>query len=144
MFTNGTRPIRVAATVFGLVVIGVSGVCYTQENGVGMGEYYARCESCHGLTGKGDGYFAKELTTRVPDLTTIAKRNNGVFNFERVYEFIDGRQIRRAHGGEMPLWGDFYKVEAEEYFIPYSESSEALLDARIRALTQYVYSLQAK
>ena len=60
-----------------------------------------------------------------------------------MYEFIDGRRIRRAHGGEMPIWGDFYKAEAEEYFIPYSESSEALQDVRIRALTHYVYGLQA-
>jgi mono/diheme cytochrome c family protein len=135
------RPIKIAAAVLGLMVISVPGIGYTQGVDIGKREYYAHCEVCHGVTGKGDGYFARELVTRVPDLTTISQRNNGVFPFKRVYEFIDGTQVVGAHGGEMPIWGDYYKAAAAEYYMPYSD---ALLRARILALSEYVYSLQAK
>jgi len=54
-------------------------------------EYETHCAVCHGLGGKGDGVFAAQLKsgTVVPDLTGLAKGNNGVFPFKRVYETID-------------------------------------------------------
>jgi len=70
-------------------------------------DYYVRyCSVCHGQQGKGDGEFANLLKTPPPDLTMIAKRNDGNFPDFKVAEAIDGRRAIAAHGtGDMPIWG---------------------------------------
>ena len=71
------------------------------------------------------------------------KKNNGVFPFTRVYEIIDGRQEVRAHGTrEMPIWGKDLSFGALTG-IPYY-NDEAFVRARVLALTEYIYRLQAK
>src|SRR3990172_5771471 len=64
----------------------------------GKKEYESRCAVCHGSDGKGLGPYAGIINTRIADVTTLSKRNGGVFPAERVYEIIDGRQAIRAHG----------------------------------------------
>ena len=44
----------------------------------GRAEYAARCASCHGPTGTGDGHFREFLNRAPTDLTTIARANGGV------------------------------------------------------------------
>lgn len=91
-------------------------------------EYRVHCAVCHGLSGKGDGPFAQQLKsgTVMPDLTELAKKNNGVFPFKRVYENIESGKVS-AHGTrEMPIWGERY------------------VRARILALTRHINNLQAK
>ena len=84
--------------------------------------------------------------TVVTNLSELSKANNGVFPFTRVYETIDGTVLLRAHGNkEMPVWGSRYRIEAGDS--SYNESradAEAFVRARILALTEYVYRLQAK
>ena len=46
---------------------------------VGKREYQANCANCHGVGGKGDGPIADLLTKKATDLTTLAKKNGGVF-----------------------------------------------------------------
>jgi hypothetical protein len=49
----------------------------------------------------------------------IAKKNNGVFPFDSVYEIIDGRKTVIAHGTrDMPIWGDRYMPEPNRTLIP--------------------------
>ena len=114
----------------------------------GKYEYEAHCATCHGLTGKGDGPFAQQLKsgTVVPNLTEISKRNNGVFSFMRVSDIIDGTESVTAHGPrQMPIWGPRYKSEVgENVYDDYRADVEAFARARILALTEYVYRLQAK
>jgi hypothetical protein len=44
--------------------------------------------------------------TPPPDLTTLAKKNNGVFPVISVYRNIDGRNLVESHEGrEMPYLG---------------------------------------
>src|SRR3974377_726288 len=82
---------------------------WAQEPDVGKIEYQWSCVACHGVDGKGTGPLAAELNTKPADLTTIAKRNNGVFPINRVYETIDGRQQVKSHGPrEMPFWVFIY------------------------------------
>jgi mono/diheme cytochrome c family protein len=52
----------------------------------GKYEYEAHCAVCHGLSGAGDGSFAQLFKAGIsmPDLTELAKKNNGVFPFMRV------------------------------------------------------------
>ena len=111
----------------------------------GKREYDENCASCHGPLGKGDGAFRELLKIAVPDLTVLAKNNGGVFPVGRVYEVIDGRQQVASHGPrEMPIWGADYSVLAAPAFDDYPFNTEVLVRARILALTEYLYRLQAK
>lgn len=111
----------------------------------GKREYDENCASCHGPGGKGDGAFRELLKTTVPDLTVLAKNNGGVFPVGRVYEVIDGRQEVASHGPrEMPIWGADYSVVAAPAFDDYPFDAEVLVRARILALMEYIYRLQAK
>lgn len=112
---------------------------------LGKQEYESNCIACHGLTGKGDGYFAQYLKLPVPDLTTIAKRNGGVFPADRMIEIIDGRQALKGHGPRnMPIWGTTYTEKAASYYGGFAFNSEQFVRARILALVDYLYSLQAR
>lgn len=109
---------------------------------VGKFEYVARCATCHGLNGAGDGPLSRLLKKPVSDLTTLSKRNDGVFPFMRVYETIDGRQELEAHGSrEMPIWGNEYRAGS---YVARGYSPESFIRAKILALTEYIYRLQAK
>jgi mono/diheme cytochrome c family protein len=127
--------------------IGISGTSYAQKKGdFGKYEYDTDCAVCHGKVGNGLGPYTGMLNTRIPDLTILAKNNNGVFPFQRVYEVIDGRQPVKAHGpSDMPIWGDRYVARAREFYWeePYS-NVEDVVRARILALTEYVNRMQAK
>ncbi len=41
--------------------------------------FRAYCASCHGSEGRGDGPMAPILKTQPSDLTTISRRNHGIF-----------------------------------------------------------------
>ena len=114
----------------------------------GKYEYEAHCAVCHGMSGIGDGSFAQlfRAGTLMPNLTEFSKKNNGVFPFKRIYETIDGTQNVEAHGTKlMPVWGPRYKFEAGRRFDDdFPADSEAFVRARILALTEYLYHLQAK
>jgi len=62
----------------------------------------------------------------MPDLTSIAKRNGGVFPVDRVMMNIDGRAMPRAHGtSEMPIWGNESGVKGSAYFRGFPDYSAA-------------------
>jgi len=92
----------VAATVL------ISASAFADEPIAQSGEenYEQFCAACHGESGTGDGPVAGSLTKAVPDLTQIAKNNDGVFPFKEVRSRIDGRWDIEAHGTKMmPVWG---------------------------------------
>ena len=62
-----------------------------------------------GIDGKGKGPLAGQLKVAPTNLTALAKKNNGVFPFDAVYETIDGIKVIIAHGTrDMPIWGNRY------------------------------------
>ncbi len=132
--------------LLGTVTFGVSTMAIAAEAlDVGKREYDASCANCHGLDGKGGGSFAQMLQVSMPDLTTLAKRNGGVFPVARVYNVIDGREEIKAHGTrEMPIWGKHFSFRAEPQYDEYAYEAEAFVRARILALIDYLYRLQAK
>ena len=62
----------------------------TERVDFGRVEYRARCATCHGLKGKGDGSMAARLTRKPSDLTTLAKNNNGILPVTAMYSVITG------------------------------------------------------
>ena len=115
---------------------------------IGKNEYMRSCASCHGTTGKGDGYVVKALIKRPADLTKLSEVNKGVFPFSRIYDAIDGRIDVIAHGSrEMPVWGEFYSREWTTGLPPAlasKEIAESMLRVRILALIEYISTLQGK
>lgn len=112
----------------------------------GQREFQRSCASCHGTGGKGDGVLVPHLRRSPPDLTQLARNNQGVFPFQRLYEVIDGDKLP-AHGTrDMPVWGLQYRVEDAEY---YSDSGltydpQALARARILGLLEYLNRIQTR
>jgi mono/diheme cytochrome c family protein len=140
------KPAWMIAGLAAALGVGQPWVAFGQQKvDLGKREYDANCAVCHGAKGKGDGPYAGASEAGVSDLTLLARRNNGVFPFARVYEFIDGTQVVKAHGTrEMPIWGADYKVKAAEYYVDVPFNPESYVRARILALVEYVYRLQAK
>ncbi|HEY7163259.1 MAG TPA: cytochrome c [Candidatus Binatia bacterium] len=79
-------------------------------------EFYLQyCSSCHGQEGHGNGPVSKYISVKIPDLTLIKSRNNGIFPLDKVMSAIDGRREVRGHGTrEMPVWGEIFHREQEK------------------------------
>ena len=95
---------------------------------------------------RGNGPVAMQMSIRTPDLTGLAKANNGVFPFDRVFQVIDGRQEVKAHGPcDMPVWGRAFNRQSSAFFENYPpHDSESAARSRILALTEYLYRIQGK
>lgn len=128
-----------------------SGAGYAQGIDVGKNEYLKSCAICHGTAGKGDGNIAHLLRKNPADLTKLSESNFGVFPFARVYDVIDGRFEVEIHGRRnMPVWGDAFQPapgSAQLGLFPSAiskELAESIVRARVLALIDYIFSLQAK
>lgn len=139
-------PMRITAVLSGMAIsLGWGSGLAADKVDVGKREYTNSCAVCHGLSGKGDGPLAGMIETRIPDLTAMAKRNNGVFPLARVYETIDGSAVVKAHGPrDMPVWGARYRTQAGEYYVDIDYDPQAVIRARILAVAEYIHRLQAK
>lgn len=141
-----TRPLVLRILAGAAIAVLVAPAALAQPKvDLGKREYDSRCAVCHGAAGRGDGPYAALVTTRVADLSQLARRNGGVFPFARVYESIDGTAGIAAHGPrDMPIWGSEYRVRAGEHYFEMPYDPEAFVRARILALTEYVARLQAR
>jgi mono/diheme cytochrome c family protein len=111
----------------------------------GRREYDAGCALCHGADGRGDGSFGELLQLTIPDLTTLARRNGGVFPTDRVYAVIDGREEVKAHGArEMPIWGKYFSAVSTPEYDDYRNVPEAFVRSRILALIDFLNRRQVK
>lgn len=103
----------------------------------GQEMYVAYCASCHGRDGRGGGPVAAALKAPPPDLTTLARRSNGKFPADHVYQVIRGDVNMPAHGDkDMPVWGPV--------FLAMSDAHPSEVQMRMTNLTKYVESLQEK
>jgi mono/diheme cytochrome c family protein len=104
----------------------------------GANLYLGYCAACHGASGAGDAPMAAELTMRMPDLRTLARRHDGEYPADLVSSIIDGRSYRAVHGSaDMPVWG--YQFRREEGT---TDAAAARVAARIEALVRHVDTLQ--
>lgn len=94
------------------------------------------CATCHGASGNGDGPVAPFLKAKVPQLTTLARRNHGQFPADRVRGIIAGDDLRPGHGSrEMPVWGPiFHQIEYDR----------DLGNVRLQNVTEYLRTIQQK
>jgi mono/diheme cytochrome c family protein len=101
--------------------------------------YREYCAVCHGKEGKGDGPAASELKAETPDLTKMAKRNNGQYPADHVAAVLRFGTKEPAHGtADMPIWGGLLGTSATR------GTETAIVHLRIANLTDYIKSLQAK
>ncbi len=126
---TGYHGLRFAVLFFAAVSVGMA-----QENqrkadkGSVEGKEWFRsyCSSCHGEDAKGHGPVAQKLKEPPPDLTTLAKRNNGKFPADYVKKVLEHGITAPAHGStDMPVWGrTFAQVNARE-LVQFLESVQA-------------------
>jgi mono/diheme cytochrome c family protein len=116
-----------------VAAIWIPGASYAQNRDVGQHWFSIYCASCHGREGKGDGPVAKALSRPPADLTRLAADGGGTFPAERIIQVIDGRRDVGAHGTrEMPVWGRALRF------------GPSIVRARVRAIAEYVSTLQGK
>jgi mono/diheme cytochrome c family protein len=95
------------------------------------------CSSCHGRDGKGNGPVAPVLKVPPADLTTLRRRNGGIFPKERLVGFVagGGTMLSGAHGSnEMPVWGPIFMT---------LDPSDRLTVIRIENVVQYLETIQS-
>lgn len=141
------RTTRIATALVAAAFLAGAGTAADAKDKLDFGkrEYDSNCAACHGKLGKGDGPYAGIVEKRISDITTLAKRNGGVFPFARVHEIVDGREVVKVHGTrDMPIWGADYLAKKDEGYFDVPYDPEAYVRARIVALVDYVYRLQVK
>lgn len=99
--------------------------------------FFRYCAACHGRALKGDGPVASGLTKKPIDLTQLAKKNNGVFPYDKTAAAIDGRQTNRMHGTpDMPVWGEIFALT--------TGTDAPTAELAVKRITHYVWSNQEK
>ncbi len=139
------------------VVFGFSSTVLAQEFDAGKYEYQLGCAACHGIDGKGGGPVSSVVKVPPPDLTVLAKKNNGVFPFKSVYEVIEGQKVVMAHGTrQMPIWGNRFipdvklaadgwvRIMRRDKFMHPSFDIETIVRMRILAVIDYLNRIQEK
>ena len=140
------KPSMTGSALFGVAMALASTATFSQTTlNYGKRLYDGNCAVCHGPRGKGDGPYKSYLTQSPADITVLAKKNNGVFPVERIYQVIDGRWEVGAHGPrEMPIWGYGYVFKPAEANPESPFEMESSVRTRILALVEYIYRLQSR
>ena len=133
-----------SASLVALTLFHGAASAQTSRVDLGKREFESNCASCHGANGKGGGYAVEWLRKSPTDLTTLTKRNAGVFPVSRMYEMIEGANVPSHGARDMPVWGMDYRIQAGEYYADVPYDPEAYVRGRILALIEYINRLQEK
>jgi len=133
---------------------GFAAAAQAEDFDIGKSEFQSSCASCHGADAKGKGPVSDQLKIPPPDLTMLAKNNNGVFPTNALYETIYGSKTIPAHGTrEMPIWGERFNpiVDLPHNVDPFywkmagpERSPEVVVRTRILAVIDYLNRVQQK
>ena len=110
------------------------------DSEIGAIIYLSYCAACHGPAAKGDGEMGAILTVPPADLTALSAGNDGVFPTARVAWQIDGRDPLLAHGGEMPIFGEFF--EGNDVAIPAETGQPMMTSQAIADLIAFLEAIQ--
>lgn len=127
------------------LLVGLAGLLPSvraQSPDIGAHLYMDYCAACHGESGKGDGDMANLMTIASPNLTLLAKNNDGEFPMLKVIHIIDGRTGLRAHGGPMPVFGKVFTSTEPGPANPYGSILEAR--GRVMSVAYYLETIQEK
>ena len=141
-----------------LIIVGLTAgfaaAAQAEDPDIGKSEFQSSCASCHGADARGKGPVGDLLKVPPPDLTVLAKNNNGVFPTNAVYETIDGSKAVPAHGTrDMPIWGERFNpvVNLPHYVDPSywqkagpEQSPEVVVRKRILSVVDYLGRIQQK
>jgi mono/diheme cytochrome c family protein len=106
------------------------------EDDFGARLYLNHCAACHGDDGEGGGPVAASMRVSMPNLRTLAQRSGGVFPVDAVTAYVDGREIKAAHGDrQMPIWGDVFRG-------PEQGTAQRTVRRRIAAVVDFIAMLQ--
>ena len=98
--------------------------------------YVTYCAPCHGMTGEGNGPAAPAFKQAPANLTLLAKTHGGKYPQDTVKTTLMFGTNVPAHGdAKMPVWGDLFRS---------LDGDSAVSALRIRSLTDYIKTLQAK
>jgi len=149
MITSCVKSLMIAG-----LTAGFAGAAQAEDFDIGKSEFQSSCASCHGADAKGKGPVSDQLKIPPPDLTMLAKNNNGVFPTNAVYETIYGLKTVPAHGTrEMPIWGYRFNPiinlphnvdPSYDALDPSRELREAVVRTRILAVIDYLSRIQQK
>lgn len=144
----------VKCLIFAGLTAGFAAAAQAEDLDVGKSEFQSSCASCHGADARGKGPVSDQLKIPPPDLTMLARNNNGVFPTNAVYETIDGMKTIPAHGTrEMPIWGERFNpiINLPHYVDPSywkmagpEQSPEVVVRKRILAVIDYLSRIQQK
>lgn len=99
------------------------------------------CAVCHGDDLRGDGPMAPILSVPPADLTALAA--GGVFPVFDVARRIDGRDPLLAHGGEMPMFGQWFQGDGPDVGLPGPGGQPILMSRPIADLVAYLMEEQS-
>ena len=106
------------------------------ESMYGPDLYRHYCATCHGKDARGNGPAAAALKVPPPDLTVLARRQQGVFPGVEVEALVRGGTAVSAHGSaEMPVWGPIFHA---------LDPSDARVKVRIASLVAHLESIQLR
>ena len=106
------------------------------DDDLGARLYFNHCAACHGDDGEGGGPVASSMTVTVPNLRGLAQRSGGGFPRDTVAAYVDGRNVKPAHGDrQMPIWGDVF-LGADR------QTDDRTVRRRITAIVDFISTLQ--
>jgi mono/diheme cytochrome c family protein len=113
---------------------------YAQDPEFGSDLFASFCASCHGDEGRGEGELAELLMISPTNLRTLKANNGGVLPVVDIVRQIDGRDPELAHGGIMPLFGEYF--DAQDMAIPSEDGQPILTSFPIASLVAYLSEIQ--
>jgi mono/diheme cytochrome c family protein len=131
-----------SAALAGGATMGPSGLMVS-----GKLQFRQYCAQCHGMGATGDGPGAAALKKKPANLTTLAKKNGGVFPEQEVREFIDGTKTAASHGTrEMPIWGYAFMNRQSTMGgqTTVSPLSQQEIKQKIDRLVEYIKTIQVQ
>jgi mono/diheme cytochrome c family protein len=122
--------------LFAALLIATAASAGAAERPDGAKLFMNHCAACHGADGEGGGPVAAVMQTTVPNLRTLAQRSGGTFPSEAVTAYIDGREVKAAHGDrQMPIWGEVFRG-------PEQGTAQRTIRERIAALVVFLKGIQ--
>jgi mono/diheme cytochrome c family protein len=121
--------------------LALPGMSHAQDATEGATLYADFCAVCHGVSGTGDGPMAEVLTVAPTDLTALAGGDG--FPILRVARQIDGRHPIQAHGGAMPLYGQWFEGDGADVVLQTESGQPVMMSRPIADLIAYLMDLQS-